>query len=64
MKIFLSRSMSPVVLPQLYEQLLQAQRIVQVVYDTRQRIHDVRSVGNQLLAGSELRQGYTLQIRE
>ena len=64
MKIFLSRSMSPVVLPQLYEQLLQAQRIVQVVYDTRQRIHDVRGVGNQLLAGSELRQGYTLQIRE
>jgi hypothetical protein len=64
MKLFLGYFTSSVVLAQLYEQFLEAFRIIQVIYDTRQRIHNVRSVGSQLLAGSELRQRQTLEIRE
>jgi hypothetical protein len=56
--------MSPVVLSQLYEQLPEAQWIFQVIYGTRQRIHHIRSVGSQLLAGFEFRQGHTPEIRE
>ena len=64
MKFFLSHFMSPMVLSQLYEQLPETQRIVQVIYGTRQRIHDIRGVGSQLLADFKLRQGHTLETRE
>jgi hypothetical protein len=56
--------MTTVVLSQLDEQLSQALRVLQVVDHTRQRIHDINSVGRQLLALPELLQGQALETWE